>query len=69
MSITRNRGSKRLRTRVASGKFTKSTLANTFGIHAPVCPHCRSFNPHQRGEPRPTSCHNCKKDVAPDEWV
>lgn len=66
---TRNRGQKLLRTRVASGRFTKSTLANTFGLHAPVCPHCRVFNPHQRGEPRPTSCQSCGKEVAHDEWV
>lgn len=68
MSLTRNRGQKRLRTRVASGKFTKGTLANTFGFHAPVCPHCRCFNPHSLGEPRPKSCHHCGKDVAEEEW-
>jgi hypothetical protein len=67
--ITRNRGQKRLRLRVASGKFTGSTLANTFGLRAPVCPHCRSFNPHDVGSPQPTECQNCKKTIAPDEWV
>lgn len=69
MSITHNRGQKRLRTRVASGKFTRSTLTNTFGLHAPVCPHCRGFNPHPVGEPQPSTCRQCGKDVAPEEWL
>ncbi len=66
--FTRNRGSKHLRLRGRAGRFKKATLANTFGLNAPVCPHCRRFNPYSVGEPMPTECHNCGELVAEEEW-
>lgn len=67
--FTRNRGSKRLRMRGRSGRFQRSTLANTFGLNAPVCPHCRRFNPTPIGEAPPERCHACGAEVAEGEWL
>lgn len=67
--FTRNRGEKRLRRRDAGARFQKATLENTFGLRAPVCPHCRGFNPIGVGEPVPERCKQCGKEVADSEWV
>lgn len=50
-----------VRSRQPNGRFRRATLANTFGLEAPVCPNeaCRRFNPHRVGEPDPTHCHAC----------
>lgn len=69
MSVSRNRGQKRIRTRVTNGRFSRSTLANTFGLHALVCPHCRGINLRNAGEPVPTACRHCTKNVGQHEWV
>lgn len=45
--------------RLGNGRFQRNTLANTFGLHALVCPSCRSFNTHGVGEPAPARCHSC----------
>jgi hypothetical protein len=37
---------RRFQTRRGNGRFQRNTLANTFGLHAPACPSCRSFNTH-----------------------
>ena len=50
---------KRFQSRRGSGRFTRNTLQNCFGLRAPVCPSCRSFNPHGVDEPVPEKCHAC----------
>lgn len=61
--LTRNRGSKRLRARRGDGRFTRSTLANTFGLKALVCANCRTFNTVPLGEESPETCHACGKPL------
>lgn len=56
---------RRIRSRQANGRFRRGTLANTFGFHAPVCPKCRTFNPHRVGELAPNRCHACSAFLGP----
>lgn len=51
----------RMYSRRSNGRFQRATLANTFGLSAPICPNpkCRRFNPHDIGEAAPTHCHAC----------
>ena len=69
MAITRNRGSKRLRSRAGNGRFRRATVANTFGLRVPVCPHCRGCNPVAVGEEPPEACKQCGETVAAEAWV
>jgi hypothetical protein len=57
---------RRFQSRRGNGRFTRNTLENTFGLSAPVCPVCRSFNPHPAGEPTPEKCHSCGAPLTPD---
>lgn len=54
---------KRFQARRHSGRFTRNTVENTFGLTVPVCASCRGCNPHNVGEPRPTTCHHCGKPL------
>jgi hypothetical protein len=54
---------KRSQSRRSNGRFQRNTLANTFGLKAPICSECNSFNPHGIGEPPPATCHNCGKPL------
>jgi hypothetical protein len=54
----------RFQARRGSGRFTRSTLENTFGLHAGICPACGSFNTSGVGEPRPDVCHHCGAALA-----
>ena len=57
----------RRKSRDAAGRFRRATLANTFGLAAPVCPHCGRFNPHKIGEKPPENCHACGKPLKEKE--
>lgn len=54
----------RRQARLGNGRWTKNTLANTFGMDAPVCPKCRAFNPYSLGEPKPEKCHACGEPLS-----
>jgi hypothetical protein len=51
--------SKRIQSRRSNGRYTRNTLANTFGLKAYICASCRSFNTVSVGEARPDKCRNC----------
>jgi hypothetical protein len=51
--------SKRFQARRRSGRFTRNTMENTFGLHVVVCEVCRHLNPWNVGEAAPTKCHHC----------
>lgn len=59
---------RRLYSRQSNGQFRRATLANTFGIEAPVCPNpeCNRFNPYRIGEPEPVNCHACGQPLKPE---
>ena len=59
MAFTKNRGSKRLRRRGGRGRFTRSTLRNTFGFAAIVCSQCRGITTVPAGEQQPETCKHC----------
>ena len=50
---------KRRQARLSNGRFTRSTLANTFGLRVEVCPNCRAMNPYAINELAPKTCHVC----------
>jgi hypothetical protein len=56
---------RRIHSRSSNGRFRPATLANTFGMDAPVCPSCRRFNPYNLGDVKPTNCHACGSPLEP----
>ena len=58
--------SKRIPSRQRNGRYRRATLENTFGLKAPVCPHCRGLNPHGINEPAPEVCGQCGKPMKKD---
>ena len=56
---------KRFQARRRSGRFTRNTMENSFGLHVEVCEHedCRILNPWKVGEPRPVNCHRCGRPL------
>jgi len=56
--------SKRIPSRHRNGRYRKATLENTFGLTAPVCPHCGGLNPHGVNEPAPDVCGQCGQSMA-----
>ena len=58
---------RRIYSRQSNGRFRRGTLENTFGLSAPVCPHCGRFNPHAIGEPVPETCHACGEPMREEE--
>jgi hypothetical protein len=50
---------RRIPSRTSGGQFRRATLANTFGLAAPVCEDCRRLNPVPVGQPKPATCHAC----------
>lgn len=50
---------KRFQARRGSGRFTRNTMENTFGLRVVVCAGCRGCNPHGCREPRPEKCGQC----------
>lgn len=52
---------KRIQARRSSGRFTRNTMENTFGLHVEVCEHadCRRMNSWSVGAEKPTACHAC----------
>lgn len=57
---------KRIQSRRPNGRWQRSTLENTFGLSANVCPDCGSFNPCRVGEPKPETCRECGRRLAAD---
>jgi hypothetical protein len=50
---------KRFQARRSSGRFTRNTLENTFGLRADTCPACNAFVTCRIGEAPPDTCHRC----------
>ncbi len=50
---------KRFQARRGSGRFTRNTMENTFGLHCPSCPECNKFLPHPVGSAPPDTCNGC----------
>jgi hypothetical protein len=48
--------------RRGNGRFTRNTLANTFGLNVEICerPACWRMTPYALGEQKPTVCQACK---------
>lgn len=59
-----NRLGRRMQAREGS-RWAKNTVERVFGLSAPVCPHCRSFNPHGTTEPAPDRCQKCQAPLLP----
>jgi hypothetical protein len=53
---------RRFQARRGNGRFTRNTLANTFGLNVEICerPACRRMTPYALGEQKPTVCQACK---------
>jgi len=63
----RNRIGKRWQARRGS-RWTRNTMANTFGLRVPICAKCRGCNPVNIGQPDPEKCCQCGADfVAADD--
>ena len=50
---------RRFQARRLNGRFTRNTLANTFGFRAEVCAACRGFTTYSLNEPKPEKCGHC----------
>jgi hypothetical protein len=59
---------KRLALRGAHGRFRQPVMERDFGLKVLVCQHCRGCNPVGVRDALPTSCCQCGKDVAEDQW-
>jgi hypothetical protein len=64
---------KRIQARRASGRFTRNTMENTFGLHVVVHEHkadgtwCGGLNPWPVGGDRPVVCRHCDEPLPPEE--
>lgn len=50
---------RRFQARVPSGRFTRNTMENTFGLHCDVCSGCRGFLTYGVNELPPAACPRC----------
>jgi hypothetical protein len=58
---------RRFQARRGNGRFTRSTLANTFGLNVEICerPECRRMTSYALGEAKPSVCQACKLPFPP----
>lgn len=50
---------KRFQARRASGRFTRNTPENTFGLHIDQCGACGRLISYPVGDAPPDACHGC----------
>jgi hypothetical protein len=63
---------KRFQARRSSGRFTRNTTENTFGLSMNIHGRkadgswCGALNPSKLGEERPTVCNRCGEKITPE---